>query len=367
MSNKRVLFVTTHFYPDNYMGGVVESGTKLVKYLRENNADLFVICVSKQPLPDTKKNIYCQSFLFHRFGFSITLLFKLFLQIKRCDKVFINGIVTFPCSLAQLYCIILQKPFINSLRGGLEEWRIKHKYWKKAFIIFGISIPFLRKSKFIHTTSEEEKLSALKYGFNNCFVASNGIDLEDFQIVKNERSDSQFVFLFLSRKDKEKGIEILLEAYEHFCKKFQNKNHVLKIVGPDNQGYFQKLKHKYNMKNVVVMDGVYGSEKVELISNSHVFILPSFSENFGNVIAEALVCRVPVITTNGTPWKIIEREECGFIINPDSNELLQKMIDMFQAERKLLVKMGENGRKLIFAKYDWKEKANIVDFYLKKI
>ena len=360
MESKKILFVTTHFAPDYHYGGVVESSTKLLQNLRKiSSVPIRLICVSKNPVLLDKYNCICKSNFLHDWGFSISLIYYLAKEIYKSDIIFINGIVTFPTTIAALYSIIFNKPFIVSIRGGLEPWRRNHKKWKKFFYFKFIVYPLLRKANKIHTTSEEEKKSLFDLRFRNIFVVSNGINLEDYDLVKSDKSENKvFKILFLSRTDKEKGIDILLEAYEMFIHKYGTESSKLYLVGPDNNKYLAKQHIDFNKRNIIYSTGIYNHEKLKLMKTADVFVLPSYSENFGNVIAESLVCETPVITTTGTPWREIEKIGCGIYIEPAVIPLFQSFEKIFNMDKNKVSEMGKLGREYIINNFIWEIKAH---------
>jgi glycosyltransferase involved in cell wall biosynthesis len=373
IEKSKILFVTTHFAPDYHFGGVVESGTRLLNNIRKLGVDsIRLICVSKNPThnPDCilEDDLVLKSNFFHSWGFSFTLFFKLFTAVAQSDKLFINGVVTFPTTLAAIYALILKKKYVVSIRGGLEPWRRNHKKWKKHLYFKIIVYPLLKRSAAIHTTSEEEASNLKNLGFENIFTISNGIDLENYNVLPIERKeDDKFKFLFLSRTDKEKGIDILLDAYEIFCQQNDVKNHELQIVGPDNQNYLGRKKIDFESRNIKYSTGVYNEEKVKLLVAADVLVLPSYSENFGNVIAESLICQTPVITTVGTPWRMIEEVGCGLYIHPEVAELVNAMEKMYNMPSEQLEQMGYRGTVYIRKNFLWSQKAVELILQLEKV
>jgi glycosyltransferase involved in cell wall biosynthesis len=98
--------------------------------------------------------------------------------------------------------------------------------------------------------------------------------------------------------------------------------------------------------------------------NADLFVLPSYSENFGIVVTEALGYQVPVLTTTGCPWKELETERCGWWVEPTPAGIeqgLKAALNASDAERR---DMGIRGRELVKQKYLWPAIAeNMTVFY----
>ena len=375
MKKHRYLFVTTHFKPDLHYGGVVESSTKLFKYLSKLD-DFRLACVSQNP--DRVKNgikgrgnCY-RTLIFHRFGFSLQAILGIWKDMGQADVVLVYGIFTFPVTLAQFYSLIRRKPFIVAVHGGLQPWSVAHKKWKKYFYIKYITLPLMRMAKYILVTSSMEEETIRKLGFDNTIMIPNGVDVEDFQELPGKYSfhnkyKGKFVFLFISRMAKEKGLDMLVQAYRQFCTKISSSLHILLLVGPDSRGYLKSMRIDFEKENIQYLNGIYGREKIILIRAADVIILPSYSENFGNIVTEALVCERPVITTTGTPWQDIEKVGCGYYIKPDPGELLDAMEQIFSTNKEELHSMGARGREYVLKNFNWDTSAKKLYSYLQKI
>lgn len=356
--SKKYLFVTTHYPPDYHYGGVVESGHTTHQELKKL-CNIQIVCVSKNPhqvnnIINNDGRCY-RSILFHKYGFSISLIPALYMSVKKADFIYCHGIVTFPNLLAQIFSIILKKPFALSTLG-LTDWSFRNKIIIKLIFFNLFVFPILRRAKFIRVTSDDEAAFLLSKGVsNNVIKISHGIDINKYSnYYLYKKQDKLFTYLYLGRISREKGLDILISAYKELCNKLSD-GHQLYIVGPYSK-YVEELNlDKYN--RIKYIPGVYGESKIKMIRNADVVILPSYSENFGNVIAESLICEVPVITTTSTPWKDIEKIGCGLYVRPNSNELLKAMFYIYNLPSDLRVMMGKLGRKYILENYDIKKKV----------
>ena len=94
-------------------------------------------------------------------------------------------------------------------------------------------------------------------------------------------------------------------------------------------------------------------EKWAAYARADLFVLPTYSENFGIVVAEALWAGVPVITTKGTPWHELEERKCGWWIDVGVEPLVVALQDAMLLPDDERIEMGERGKKLIDEKYTW--------------
>ena len=132
---------------------------------------------------------------------------------------------------------------------------------------------------------------------------------------------------------------------------------VLVIAGPDYLkygNYIRSLAHKTSYSDTIFFIGnVTGQSKLALYSRADVFVLPSYSENFGNVVAEALVCGTPVVTTQATPWSEIEKHRCGLWVPVDGNAIGEAIDELLSMPDKERSEMGRRGKDFILTNYTW--------------
>ncbi len=355
----KYLSIITHYVPDYHYGGVVQSGHHLFQCLMRQ-ASFRISSVSKNPI--NVQNIigdygHCyKSILLHRYGLSLTLLFGLWRDIKQSDIVYIHGLLAFPVSLGMLYAFIQNKPFAIET-NGLTEWSASVRKIRKHVFFQCFAFPLMKRAKYVRVTSLAEEQYLHKNGVMNTVMISNGITLDEFKELPVRSKSEKFVFLFLGRIGQEKGLDILIQAYREFCQVYPLRDHELLLVGPDLQNYLKHLAIDYKNESIKYLPGIYGPDKLQLIRDSDVLILPSYSENFGNVVAEALACERPVITTTGTPWREIEKVGCGIYIPPAAEALFSAMEKMYLKSPEEREEMGKKGRAYVFDNFDWEKKA----------
>jgi len=104
-------------------------------------------------------------------------------------------------------------------------------------------------------------------------------------------------------------------------------------------------------------EALHGVAKDEAFAHASLFILPTRSENFGNVVAEALAQGVPVITTTGAPWVGLLEHGCGWWIAPDAPALASTLREAMTLPPTELRAMGERGRSWMHATHSWERVA----------
>lgn len=250
----------------------------------------------------------------------------------------------------------------------LEPWIISRNYWTKklpALLLYQKSA--VVNADCIHATAESEKDNLLKLGYNDKIeIVANGIDVDN--IVMKDSWQRKKKILFLSRIHVKKGIEFLLEAVALL--KEQLTGYTINIAGEGDYDYIVSLKNKTKELRIEKMvnfcGGVYGEMKWKIFRDADVFVLPTYSENFGIVVGEALACGTPVITTKGTPWEELNTEHCGWWTEIGIEATRKALLDFLSLSEEELRIMGNNGRRLIENKYSTKRIAqNMLSLYNK--
>ncbi len=288
---------------------------------------------------------------------------------------------------AALKCRNNSIPYIISPRGTLEPWPLSQKIIKKRLSWFLYQKNDLLKSSCIHATSESEAINIRNLGIDTPIaVIPNGINVENYPCFKSVGSEEKII-LFLSRISPKKGVESLIRAWLSLPPNVK-KGWKIRIVGEGDNGldddYYFKIKKliKFSdLEDTVILTGPkYGKDKIEELKNASLFILPTYSENFGMVIAEAMLSGVPVITTKETPWKILNDKKVGWWIDNTDEELIETMTKAMILSKEERFQMGMKSRQIIIDNfsidivsskynrlYNWilSKSHNLPDFFLK--
>lgn len=273
----------------------------------------------------------------------------------RPDIVHIEAVLSWYMARAMIWCWWNKIPYVVSPHGGLMPRVFQKGRIKKSVVWHLLLKHLLRKAKAICCTSESESDACKSLGLRGPFVYSPlGVKLPEATDNPCVRKNT---ILFLGRLGEEKGLLDLLSAWNTV----PHDGWTLKLAGPDWRG------HKKVLENKIVRDGIVdvvftgnADEKAKdaLYREASLFVLPSPMENFSLVVLEALSYGVPVIATTGTPWRELVECRCGWWIQPGSKSLketLRNALDIDDAKRRL---MGENGRRLVEAKYSWPKIAD---------
>ena len=354
----------------HFIAGIDKKEGGTAEYMRllglelKNHIELIVATgISSNPIaiPGVKIKFFNTSVLR---WFSMLKEFQQFLIDEKPDLIHINGIWSPQNWGFQKKAQELGIKVILSPHGMLELWILAQNPLKKKLGLFLYQKKAIQRALFLHATAQMEANNIRSIGFKNpIYIIPNGIDLSD--VKKNKEYYGTKKMVFISRIHPKKGIEILIEAWSNS----NTDGWVLEIAGNGDKEYIENLNQSAkNIKNVNFVGAKYGEDKWDFLRSADVMVLPTHSENFGIVIAEALAVGVPVITTQGTPWEDLEMHKCGWWINLSVSNLSLTLEEAMDTSAKDLAKMGSYGRKLVEEKYEIKVVTKkIVELYQKAI
>ena len=249
---------------------------------------------------------------------------------------------------------------VTAPRGTLSEWALAHSRRRKQ-LVWPLQRRALLRADLLQATCEEEYADIRRLGLRApVAIVPNGIDLPD--LIPRAADQDERTLLFLSRVHPKKGIELLLDAWAALESRYPQWR--LRIVGPGEPEYLAAL-HAQATRNGsrrVTFDGpLYGDEKVAAYRHADLFVLPTHSENFGMVVAEALAQECPAIVSHGAPWSGLDREGCGWWI-PNDVDSLRATLDAAMAQPpEALYAMGAIGRQWMQRDFSWEGVAGMME------
>ena len=269
------------------------------------------------------------------------------------DIVHVNCCWMPQCAFAQKWAQEKGYKVVLTPHGMLEPWIIQRNYWiKKLPALLLYQKKAVQQADYLHATAESEKKNLLKLGYNQRIaIIPNGIEVSKIRMKDSWKRNKEV--LFLSRIHVKKGIDLLIEAIAQLEDELDEYRFI--IAGEGDENYIRTLKEQAQSLSISdkiqFIGGVYGKEKWKRFQQADLFVLPSYSENFGIVVAEALASGTPVLTTQGTPWQELETQNCGWWIELNVAEIVKALRAFINTSETTLEVMGINGRQLVEEKY----------------
>ena len=288
-------------------------------------------------------------------------------SLRRFDIVHVHGLYRFPPTCAAWQARRQGVPYIVRPHGSLDPYlydkstaghvRLKRLYER------WFDLPNLHAAGAIHYTAEEERERAafLKLRAPS-FVVPNGLDWERYRTLPARGAlrarwglgDAPLV-LFLGRLHFKKGLDLLIPAFDTLRRQIPDAQ--LVIAGPENDDYGQQVRGWVGERNlqaaVHFVGPLQGADVVRAYVDADVFALPSYTENFGMTVVEALACALPVVISDQVNIHAeVSGAGAGLVTHCDADEVAQGLETLLNdAERRRA--MGEAGRRLVQARYTW--------------
>jgi glycosyltransferase involved in cell wall biosynthesis len=329
MHQSPLVIVTTHVPPAKGYGGVVEFIGNLARAWVDHRRSFF-ICASdasregRVTAADASAGLGVEvrlyhAFWFRRWGFGLGALWRVPHAVWRAETVFVCGVATWPVTIGTITAWLLRRPYVVSPRGGLMAAHIAairrskpHKWLYHRLL----TLPFVRRARAVHVTSEVERdgVLALMPGVTTVLIP-NGVNHERWRPAPPCALGPGRTLCFVGRFAPEKGIAAFVRTW-------------LRVRGPDDRLIVVGDGHGSYADAFRSLVGPAG-DAVELLGyldqagvhaalvRSHFLVLPSGleggeNEAFGNAAAEALAVGRPVLVTRGHCWDVVEGARVGF-------------------------------------------------------
>ena len=343
---KKILILIPHYLPGNKFGGPLTSIVNLIDNLA-GEYSFFVLTKDRDlgdssPYEGIEKNRWINKDKYHINYISKKFLFilNLLIQVNKnpAHILYINGffdpLFSISILIANKFGMLNSKNIIVAPRGELYDEALKIKKNKKRFFLWFASKINLYKNITFHASTDYEKnliVKNLQVKSSNVRVAINMANVDGNVLVNDNNNHfinniNSVKIVFLSRISKDKNIGYTFEIMQHL-----KLNVIFDIYGPIEDEYIwndcrQKIIHLpsniiVNYKGVVEKDDVK-----HILSQYDLMFLPTFAENYGHAIVEALLVGTPVLISDNTPWKNLEVDGLGWDISLDQPELFTDAI-----------------------------------------
>jgi len=308
------------------------------------------------------------------FIFSAELTRWLWHHIREYDILETRYLFSYPSSCARIIARRQGIPYIVHPTGQLAPWALAQSSFKKQIYSFLIERPNLNSAAAIQCSSQGEVEDVHKFGIRvPTFTVPVGVNsFVDCPEAKQNLHQSYGIpnqtpiVLFLSRLHYKKRPDLLIQALSQLTLKSYDFHLILAGSGePDYVNHLQKLVASVGLtKNTSFAGFVTGEDKNLLLQGSDIFVLPSFSENFGVAVAEAMAAGLPVIVTPGVQISPeIAEAKAGLVVEGEVETLTDAIATLLNSPH-LRHELGENGKRLVSHRYSWKVIAqNLISVY----
>jgi glycosyltransferase involved in cell wall biosynthesis len=300
------------------------------------------------------------------YGFSWQLSKWLARHIADFDILHIHALFSYAALPAAFWASRYHIPYIVRPLGTLNEWGMRHRRPQLKRLSFRvIERRILDHAALVHYTSEQERTEANTLRITTAStVIPNALpdhasDPEGFRKVagqfraRHPEMAERRIVLFLSRLDAKKGLDLLLSAFASV--RAQIPSACLVLAGEGQSDFVESMRSQARALGIaseIVWTGhLSGDDKRAVLADADLFVLPSYSENFGMAVAEAMAAGVPVVISDQVGiHSDVRRKGAGLVVRCDADELTGALVSLL-TDTTLRRSMGQAGRSLVREHY----------------
>ncbi len=284
--------------------------------------------------------------------------------VVQADLVLIHSLYRFTSTVAAHYCRKFKVPYILRPHGTLDPFLVYRRRWflKWAYINLFEKRNFNSAAAIQYSSRIEEEMTRQFMTVTSpSLVIPEGIDLENFAKLpprgmfraRYPETAGKVLILFLSRFHQKKGIELLIDAFARA--KSRGTDAHLVLAGSGDSDYVKRVSQKVRdagLSGCTTITGQLSEEdKFAALADADLFVLPSFGENFGLAVVEAMACGLPVLISDKVGiWPEIAEAEAG-MVTPCDPDKISDAIDRLVYEPEWRAILGGRGRKLVHKRF----------------
>ncbi len=370
------------------MGGPTEVALNLVKALRQNGSDVEIVTTNDDgnilldvPLRQRVEYKEVPVWFFPRVStrmkeyiFSPELAPWLWENMRNYNLVETHYLFSYAPTCAAAIARCQRIPYLVRTMGQLSPWALAQSRLKKQVYSWLIEHHNLNRANLIHSTSAGETEDVRNFGVKTpVLTLPLGVNIPHYLPDAKQKLRHTYsiatetpILLFLSRLHYKKRPDLLLQALGRLVQ--QNCDFHLIVAGSGEPEYETQLKNlaiSLGISHQISFVGfVMGQEKDLLLQGSDMFVLPSFSENFGIAVAEAMAAGLAVIITPGIQISPeVAAAQAGLVVE-GTLETLAEAIALLLKSPNLRQQQGDNGKQLVKQQYSWEAIAqNLTSVY----
>lgn len=357
----KILFPIGMFYPTT-VGGPSSTVYWHTCYLKRKHVKNYIvttdfkldyikhnITLNKWTTSEAGNIIYCKT----KFnGLPLKALFETIKKIRQVDIVHYSSAYYYLTIYTFLISVLYRKSIVISPRGEFFQNAID-SFQKR--IVIKMYQKFQSKIRFHATSDSERERIRILFPKSEISLQPNYVKLRTRQKTTVRSKNIVFLGIIYPVKKIENIIKALFIS--KYFKEFDSK---LIIAGKplvkrdvDYLLDLEKLISKLDLGDKVEFIGeVFGKEKEEFLYNANVLILASETENFGNVVVEALAQSTPVIASLGTPWQVLEESDAGWWVDNEPVSISKAIDTALNLSEENYLKKSQNALQLMRNNYD---------------
>ncbi len=286
------------------------------------------------------------------------------LMLSKADLVHIHEFWQPAAAQVAMIAKRLGTPYVISAHGMLDDWSMGQSALKKQVFLKLVGNRMFRGAGAVHCTAESEAEQASRWVPDAATgVVPYVLDLTSYRVLPDREASRAGLpgdpelptVVFMSRLHHKKGLEHLIEATAHLAR--AGRPVELMVAGTGEPTYEESLRQEAAAlgvsERVHFLGHVGGAAKVALLRAADMLVLPSYQENFGLVLVEALACGTPVVTTKAVDiWRELQVSGGSTIIDEPDTSAVVAAIARLVADPRRRATMGRVGREWVLNHLD---------------